>query len=363
MEDRKTQSLALSYLSDPIPPVRAQGLHLLTDLIRTASPTIDIPSTCALLISILQDSDEFIHLNAIKSLSTLADKHSITVTKLLVERYVDSEESLTLDQRLRLGEALLQIVQRLGEALVGEAANSLSDACLAVAGRRARKPKAADERAKRIQTEDAKLREAEDAWGGKVPEISDQDERDESREGLAAILSGWEGRAGSEEDLRIRTSALSVLGIAIETNISGLSATRLSATVDLALSVLTTERGDTEAILRRAAVLILLRLVRAVDAARKRGLKLGYGLWTENLKDFIRVLTYVHVVDGDAMVREHASAIRAELETAQYRSLLAELAPQEAAEGEEAVVGERLLDQPLLPMEHVGLRSMIQEIE
>jgi hypothetical protein len=89
-----------------------------------------------LLLSLLQDEDEFIYLNAIKSLSLLALYHPRTVVKMLVERYLDREEEMGLDQRLRLGEALMKTVEGLGEVLVGETARVVGQGMIEVAGRR-----------------------------------------------------------------------------------------------------------------------------------------------------------------------------------------------------------------------------------
>jgi hypothetical protein len=59
LEDRRTYSLALSYLrgADSPPPVRAQGLDLISGLIAASSPMLDIQATLILLSSLLQDDE------------------------------------------------------------------------------------------------------------------------------------------------------------------------------------------------------------------------------------------------------------------------------------------------------------------
>lgn len=57
----------------------------------------------------------FIYLNAIKGLSALTDIHGNKIIEKLGKIYSDDQE--TLDNRLRIGEALLQTVQRCGDAL------------------------------------------------------------------------------------------------------------------------------------------------------------------------------------------------------------------------------------------------------
>lgn len=57
----------------------------------------------------------FIYLNSIKGLSALTDVHGNEIIKKLGAIY--SDENQTLDNRLRVGEALLQTIQRAGSAL------------------------------------------------------------------------------------------------------------------------------------------------------------------------------------------------------------------------------------------------------
>jgi hypothetical protein len=59
--------------------------------------------------------DSFIYLNAIKGLAALTDIHGKTIIEKLGAIYSDDNEKL--DNRLRVGEALLQTVQRCGDAL------------------------------------------------------------------------------------------------------------------------------------------------------------------------------------------------------------------------------------------------------
>lgn len=54
-------------------------------------------------------------MNAIKGLSALTDTHGNEIIKKLGAIYSDNTQ--TLDNRLRIGEALLQTVQRAGDAL------------------------------------------------------------------------------------------------------------------------------------------------------------------------------------------------------------------------------------------------------
>lgn len=307
VEDRKTYNLAVSYISQPDnpPPVKFEGLNLLSNLIISQSPILDIPSILVLLSSLMTDSEDYINLQVIKLYTLLASKHPKAVTKEILDHYVDANERATVDARLRFGEALLQVIERLGETFTGDAAQQVGDALISVAGRRGYRPKTKarqerDERARQL-----KKKEAEEAWDGEVPEFSD-DETEEERarnEILARIVEGWESKRGTE-DVRIRASALSILGNATETNAAGLGARLVSTAVDLAVNILQLEREDEKGILRRAAVLLVLSFVRALETARQVGKTLGFGLAAR--EDIMRTLGFVADTDGDGLVRQHA---------------------------------------------------------
>lgn len=136
---------ALRHLQDPILPVRAHGLHLLTQLVATdrrhhpvcygdvLDPAL-VPAIFDLLLQALQDDESFLYLNAVQGLAHMAVTWRTTVlTQLLavyvggdktqdsVARALQSAEPLSAratDARLRIGEALLQVLQHLGEAAV-----------------------------------------------------------------------------------------------------------------------------------------------------------------------------------------------------------------------------------------------------
>lgn len=317
-DDRKTHQQALTYLTDALPPIRAQGLSLLTILIAKPSPILDIPSTIILLQSVLQDEDEFIYLSAIKALGLLASRHPKTVVRRLVEQYVDVAEDVGLDVRIRTGEALLKTVERLGAALAGDVAAMVGDGMVAVAGRRAQKPKARESRRTQHQQAEQAKKEADDAWGGEAPSLNDlRVDADQKTTTTAAaaeeeekLLQAWStphGDAdGLEDDTRMRASALSILGAAIETHPAGLPPTLLPTALDLAIDTLRVERRgtipDTGAILRRAAVVLVLSLLRA-DEQERLGLGLGFDT---RLRD---ALWAVESVESDSVTLGHVRTV------------------------------------------------------
>lgn len=362
-QDRKTYTLAQNYLMDELPPVRGQGLSLLTSLIKAHSPILDIPSTTILLISMLQDSEDYVYLSTITTLGELAVIHPQTVIKHIVESYADREERMQLDQRLRIGETLLRVVEKLGDLLVGDAARWIGEGCLSIAGRRGKRPKEEADKRRRLETIANKNEEAAKAWGGEVPNLyeDEEEEEDQRADEILKIVEGWEGRDG-EEDIRIRASALLIFGKAVETNVVGIGPARVNSGVDLAMSVLTLESQPGTEILRRAAVLLINSLITALDGAAERGKKLSFGLAGENLEAVLRVLGWVYDTDGDELVRGHAASVINALE-ARHAGYLTGL-PDNAASGPlieraEDVLARRLAD-PDTDSKH---RPVIEEIE
>ncbi|KAI0593360.1 hypothetical protein F4775DRAFT_597331 [Biscogniauxia sp. FL1348] len=334
-EDRRTYDLAMSYITgaDSPPPVRSEGLNLLAGLARSGSPVLDIPATLALLSSLLlgaaADDDDYLAARVMRVFVSLSERHPRSTTAEILEHYGDASEAATLDARLRFGEALLQVVQRLGATFAGDTASAVGSALLALAGRRPQRPKTAArrDRAARARKPPATADEDEADDDLLEPRTAEERARDEA---LARILSSWASpRDATGEDLRVRASALSVLAACIETNVSGLGGALVSASVDLCLDVLTLETGA--GILRRAAVLLLLELVRALAAARDRGqdLGFGFGFGAQAYARAVDVLGYLARTDDDGLVRQHARDCLESLES--WR--LVELMPRGEGEG------------------------------
>ncbi|RPA89344.1 hypothetical protein L873DRAFT_665712 [Choiromyces venosus 120613-1] len=305
---KETYTLAISYLHDPLIPVRAHGLHLLRELILAASPVINVQSTMAQLIDLLKDNDSFVYLNVVKCLSALTERHSRTVTGMLVEAYLDDGEGegggkLGLDERLRLGEALLFTVQRLGGALVGDTARVVGEGMISVVSRR------------RIHITS---KPAGEEWDPEA-EPEDEDESEEITAYATHLLTSWPPNpTENTEDLRIRTSALSILGAAIETNPTGLGQDIIINALDVCMSVLTLETKVEKGILRRAAVVCVCGVLKGLVGADEDGQE-GWreAVW-EVLRGRIgevrRVVGYLAGTDLDGLVREQARVVLESLE-------------------------------------------------
>ncbi|OAA63072.1 hypothetical protein ISF_04948 [Cordyceps fumosorosea ARSEF 2679] len=344
VEDRKTYNLAMSYITGDAenpPPIVAEGLKLLSGLIVSESPILDITAVTVLLSDLLKQNEDYINLQVVKMFTQLAGRHPRTTMRELLDHYLDAGEKSTTDTRLRFGEALVQVIERLGETFTGDGAQQAGETLLSIAGRRGHRPKthARQAREERVRVLKEERRKKND--GGAPQDDDDDDENmddaDEeeltkedraSNDILAQIVQGWESNRGSE-DVRMRASALSIFGAALESHLRGVGPTLASAAVDLCLHVLALESEPEKAILRRAAIVVILGFVRALAAAREvqsssggGGGSLGFGLTGESAADIRRSLEYVAATDNDGLVREHARDAVESLEAWQATSLL-----------------------------------------
>ncbi|GAA5992221.1 hypothetical protein JCM10908_001826 [Rhodotorula pacifica] len=128
---------ALKLLQDPLLPVRAQGLTLLRSLVldrSTALLSTDpalLPAVLDIFVQAIEEEDSFLYLNAVQGLSSLVDVYGKRVIGQLLEIYTGAKKGdrepkaigageqgqRELDKRLRMGETLVQVIQRAGEAL------------------------------------------------------------------------------------------------------------------------------------------------------------------------------------------------------------------------------------------------------
>ncbi|KAK9368090.1 hypothetical protein V1509DRAFT_624227 [Lipomyces kononenkoae] len=235
-ESQQRYQLALSHLQDPLIPIRAQGLHELRTLISERDPVVNVDAVLKLYLSTLNDEDSFIYLNSIKCLESLTDIHGISVIKKLIARYKVPEKASSVDEVLRIGEAILRTVQRLGEALTDSNADTIVHAMITTISNR-------------------------------------------------------------QLDTRIRSSALSILGMACEVNPSGL-ALWVKDAIECALGVLTFERGEEKAPLRRAAVVLIGSLLSGVHGLNE--------FPQEFAKEIVRTMRYITSSDEDGLVRVQA---------------------------------------------------------
>jgi hypothetical protein len=127
---------ALELLQDPILPVRAHGILLLRQLVTSdrdhseASTRLDatrplVPAILSIFRQSLQHDDSYIFLNAVQGLSAMVETYGKEVLTGLVADYCQGLEGLggssmtqtQVDVRVRIGEALGQVIVRCGTTL------------------------------------------------------------------------------------------------------------------------------------------------------------------------------------------------------------------------------------------------------
>ncbi|CCC07348.1 hypothetical protein SMACR_02355 [Sordaria macrospora] len=345
VEDRKTYSLAISYITTPDspPPVRSEGLSLISGLITSHSPILDIPGILVLLSTLITEpnssEEDYIHLRCIKLYTQLSSQHPRAVLTDLIDRYLDpSERALsTIDARLRFGEALMQVIDRLGETFTGDLSKMTCEALISLASRRGHRPKTMARQAREAKAREQKHKEAEDAWDGSVPDISDPISPEEQArlDILEAIVDGWSAGTSKtgEEDVRVRASALSILANCIETNIVGVGAVLAMASVDLCVNVVQVERQIEKGILRRAAVRLIMSFIKALDEAKTEGKVLGIAFGSETQEQMRTILGYVEQTDEDGLVREYCRDVLESLENWKMGSLVDDVSLRQARGG------------------------------
>ena len=325
IEDRRTYNLAMSYITgkeDNPPPVVSEGLNLLSGLITSQSPALDVTAVTVLMSNLLMDNEDYVNLRVIKVFTLLAAKHPKTTVREILDHYLDAREKSTTDVRLRFGEALLQVIERLGETFAGDVAQQTCETLLSIAGRRGFRPKTMAKQAREERLNQLKHKKAGEEEDDVMEDDEDITEAQKAQNDiLAQILSGWESSRGSE-DVRMRASSLSVFAAAVETSIGGVGSSLVSTGIDLCLHILGLEPEPEKAILRRSAIIVVLSFVKALNKAREIGRSLGFGLTAESRNDIMTSLRYLAGTDNDGLVKQHAEDVIESLESWQVSSML-----------------------------------------
>jgi hypothetical protein len=110
---------AMKSLQDDLLPIRAHGMGMLKEMALAKDPLVSsgegLDQLLDIFVRLVQDEDSYIYLNAVKGLSAMTDAYGNEIIKKLGKIY--SDDTQKLDNRLRIGEALLQTIQRCGDAL------------------------------------------------------------------------------------------------------------------------------------------------------------------------------------------------------------------------------------------------------
>ncbi|KAF2739897.1 hypothetical protein EJ04DRAFT_604494 [Polyplosphaeria fusca] len=345
VEFRKTLKAAFTDLTSSEPPMRTWALTTLRKLIQdsAAFPLIDVPSTAHLLLSVsIADPESYVHLAAIPVVVDLVTRAPNPTLRILIDAFIDiDEQSLrlkkekdiieALDFRLRVGETLNNVALEdafwNSRATIVTRHNSLKmmvEATLSMASRRGQRHKTLSTRNEILDAERKEQEEGERAWGGPIPNLLDPEAENEAEQGerdaLFKIVQGWED-TGVEEDVRVRASSLSILSSILEKRLELLSQIMVDAAMQMVLLILTMETGAEKAILRRAAVLVIMGLLRGMDVLLEDGKESAAGLEVKHSGGVDQVMKWLRDEDHDDLVRGHAESVLEGLETWRMKRL------------------------------------------
>jgi hypothetical protein len=106
---------ALKELGDEIIPIRAHGINTLVQMTLAKDRVIieHLDAVLNIFLDMIEDSDSFIYLNAVKGVSSMVDAFPDESILKVTNRYKSS--SFNIEGRTRIGEVLLRIIQRCGE--------------------------------------------------------------------------------------------------------------------------------------------------------------------------------------------------------------------------------------------------------
>jgi hypothetical protein len=193
------------------------------------------------------------------------------------------------------------------------AAKVMIEATLLLASRRGQRRKGLATREELLQKEKREQEEAEVAWDGPIPNIYPDEEHEtaaqkQEREALAKIVEHWES-PGIEEDVRIRASALSILGRILEAHLRFITQPGIDTALQIALTILALETGADKAILRRAAVLVIMGFLKGLDSLIDQEVEITVNFGIRQYGEVERVMKWLQQEDTDDLVRTHAGDV------------------------------------------------------
>ncbi|CAI8493989.1 unnamed protein product [Hanseniaspora opuntiae] len=112
--DRKLLKQALDNINDPLPPIKAQGLYEIRELLLRGSNIVDYGVVLELHLNEMKNEEPFVYLNSIKGLVILCShEKSLQYLMRLYDEYgqQDSVLNISFEEELRLGEVLSQAFQ------------------------------------------------------------------------------------------------------------------------------------------------------------------------------------------------------------------------------------------------------------
>ncbi|CCH62100.1 hypothetical protein TBLA_0G01560 [Henningerozyma blattae CBS 6284] len=246
-KDQEILNQAMINLNDVLIPIKAHGLLKLRELVERQSMVVSILRVIQLHVQALRNQDPYVYLNAIKGLSSLCGLYPDATISKMVEIY--EKQILPVDDILKIGEVLVSYIRKENELFTGKYADLIISSCLRKVRRR-------------------------------------------------------EARNEKHYDNRIRMSAMSIMGVALQMNALGVQ-NHISHMLDCAFGILQLETSkeprSNSFMMRRSAIHLIHDLIYST----------GISLFPPQypVAKTITLLEYTTSTDTDALVIEQAKQL------------------------------------------------------
>jgi hypothetical protein len=111
----------LNDLKDPLLPVRAHGIMSLRKLVLESGHDTIVKEQMKKILDIfktnLRDDDTYVYYGAIQGLCALGDIYPQEIIPILTASFCDTSHTMTIDDKLKLGESLVTVARRCGQVL------------------------------------------------------------------------------------------------------------------------------------------------------------------------------------------------------------------------------------------------------
>lgn len=232
---------AKNALMEPLPASQAYGIHLVTKLVEKRE--VSAEEAMSIFINKLGEADSFVYLNAIKGIEAAGEVYDNKTLIPLLQNYIKSDIK-PLDKALRAREAFLRILR----------------------------PASLDESCKQV---------------------------------IDILMNDLRSSAKDTVDIRFRMSSAAMLSVIIARLPLSFSAAQQRDATDCALGILRHEHADSEMFLRRAAVVLALEIVNAINQNEFNDVS------NSDISALVSEISSISSTTDDDTLRDHCNGVLA----------------------------------------------------
>jgi len=260
-------STILVDLRDPLLPIRAHGVTELRKLVLERSPAMKqyMRQVLNIFETQLQDEDSYMYMAAILGLEAMADVYPDDIIPLLTKAFMNTKNELTLENVLKMGEALVKIAERCG-AMLPKYASQFTHAFLTVC-----------------------------------------------QLNFAYKFQNSENKEDEEQNAFFKAEALNNLASLCETLRFGV-APYMQDILDCTLQLLQQQQPMSHVQIRRACIQVLARLARGMDTEL-------FDLLPGQTNKIVHAVRTAEFYDPDALVKHNAHMVNEQIEASLQRRL------------------------------------------